>query len=106
MIGQADDRVDDDLARSVKRDVPTPVAGDDLDMEVAKLAGRRLEVPCRFLGAAAVGDGGRVLDQQDGLLGAFEDLGMNLLLAAPGGVVVEEIQVDDPHGFTIVRAAS
>src|SRR5690606_5721209 len=97
------DRVGDDLPGTVKGDVPPAVALDDLDVEVAKLGRRGPEVARGVGGAAAVGDGGRMLDEQDGLLPAVENLGVDLLLPVPGGVVVEQVEVDDAHFRRMIR---
>ena len=97
-VGQADDRVGDELPRPVVGDVAAAVALDDLDVHPPQLGVARQDVPPRRLGAASEGQDVAVLDEEERLPPAGQDVGVGLLLPPPGVAVGEDAEVDGPHG--------
>ena len=100
VVGEADDRIDDDLPRAVKGNVPTTVALDYLDSQLRQLLCRSHEIP-RHARPAAEGDHRLVLDEEHALLLACHHALMHLHLVLPGRAIRHPAKVLKPHGRSL-----
>src|SRR5580658_4093091 len=93
VIVEADDGVDHDLAGAVKGDVAAAVAMDEIDAETLEVFGLGQKVLEALL-AAADGDDGRVLEEEELFGIAGGDLLVEFFLQGPGLAIFERSQVD------------
>jgi hypothetical protein len=82
----------------MKRHIPAAVGLNDLDTELIQVLARSDEIllPLR-LRAAAEGDDGWMLDEEETFLGAIQNLGVNFFLNRPRVAVAHCAQIDDLH---------
>src|ERR1044072_2183770 len=96
VIGQADNRIGDELAGAVVGDVAAAVGLDDFDAETRKL-GIRGDQVSRNAGAAAKGNDLLMLEQKKSLSSAGQDLGMDRFLDGPGVAIGNQAEILDEH---------
>ena len=93
---EVEDGVGDELAGAVEGDVAAAVGFDEFDAAGSEECGRGEEV-LGGVGAAADGDDGGMLDEDDdaGMVGVGEDLLVDGELLVPGGLVGEGSEIEE-----------